>query len=293
MKFVKITILILLSVGFGCASLEEDPTKDWTAEQLYYAAKTDLDARFYDRALGLYEKLNIRYPFGVFASQAKIETAYAYWKKGDNAAALVACDRFLREHPDHQSSDYVYYLKSLIYFNDDPGIFKRLVDPADLAGRDPAELRSAFFTLKELSARFPKSKYLDDALLRMQFLVEVLASHELVVGEHYYRIGAYVASINRAKFVLTEYPDSTYIIEALKLLSKSYDAAGLRDLRDKTNEIISLNSSDISNVLKSDPDKSWYEFWKDSGEGLRKPDAAAWWKFWESDTPLQPDSLTK
>ncbi|MEK9876260.1 MAG: outer membrane protein assembly factor BamD, partial [Betaproteobacteria bacterium] len=134
-----VVYLILLS---SCASVDEDKTKDWTEEQLYYAGKSDMDGKFYDRAILTYEKLNIRYPFGIYSLQAKIDIAYAYWKKGDEVKALAACERFLREHPDHLNVDYVYYLKALIFFNDDPGL-KGLVSNKDLTVLDPDRVKEA------------------------------------------------------------------------------------------------------------------------------------------------------
>ncbi|MEK9964415.1 MAG: outer membrane protein assembly factor BamD, partial [Betaproteobacteria bacterium] len=201
---------------------------------------SDMDGKFYDRAILTYEKLNIRYPFGIYSLQAKIDIAYAYWKKGDEVKALVACERFLREHPDHLNVDYVYYLKALIFFNDDPGL-KGLVSNKDLTVLDPDRVKEAFFTLKDLVSRFPNSKYSPDSISRMRYLMNVLALHELNIADHYYRIGAYVGALNRAKFVLSEYPESAHTYEALAMMSNSYEKLGLQGLKDSTDEIIAIN----------------------------------------------------
>ena len=272
-------VLILLC---SCASVEEDQTKNWTEEQLYFAGKADMDARFFDRAIQTYEKLNIRFPFGVYSLQAKIDIAYAYWKKGEDVRALAACDRFLREHPDHVNTDYVYYLKGLVLFNDDPGLKGFLTEQNDPL-RDSERFKDAFFTLKDLVTRFPDSKYTPDSIARMRYLVNMLALHELNIANHYYRIGAYVGAVNRAKFVLSEYPESVNTLEALLMMSKSYEKLGLQSLKDSTDEIIAINFPSELVDVTADSDKAWFDRFFSGGsdeEGSNLP----WWKFWERDS---------
>jgi len=274
-----VVCLILLS---SCATVEEDKTKEWTEEQLYYAGKSDLDGKFYDRAILTYEKLNIRYPFGVYSLQAKIDIAYAYWKKGDEVKALAACERFLREHPDHMNVDYVYYLKALIFFNDDPGL-KGLISNSDLSELDPERVKEAFVTLRDLVTRIPNSKYAPDSISRMRYLMNVLALHELNVAEYYFRIGAYVGAVNRAKFVLSEYPESVYTYEALVMMSNSYEKLGLQSLKESADEIIAMNFSSELKGVAAESDKAWFDrFFSDpSGKDAGK---LPWWKFWERDS---------
>jgi outer membrane protein assembly factor BamD len=274
-----VVCLILLS---SCASVDEDKTKDWTEEQLYYAGKSDMDGKFYDRAILTYEKLNIRYPFGIYSLQAKIDIAYVYWKKGDEVKALAACERFLREHPDHLNVDYVYYLKALIFFNDDPGL-KGLVSNKDLTVLDPDRIKEAFFTLKDLVTRFPGSKYAPDSISRMRYLMNVLALHELNIADHYYRVGAYVGAVNRAKFVLSEYPESAHTLEALVMMSNSYEKLGLQALKDSTDEIIAINFPSELEGATAEADQAWFDRFFSGGsdeEGRKLP----WWKFWERDS---------
>jgi len=274
-----VVCLILLS---SCASVEEDKTKEWTEEQLYYAGKSDLDGKFYDRAILTYEKLNIRYPFGIYSLQAKIDIAYAYWKKGDEVKALAACERFLREHPDHMNVDYVYYLKALIFFNNDPGL-KGLVSNKDLTVLDPDRVKEAFFTLKDLVTRFPNSKYSPDSISRMRYLMNVLALHELNIADHYYRIGAYIGALNRAKFVLSEYPESAHTFEALAMMSKSYEKLGLQGLKDSTDEIIAINFPSEFEEATAEADQAWFDRFF-SGGSDEKDRKLPWWKFWERDS---------
>ncbi len=251
--------LLLLALAGGCSTEKVDITRDWSAERIYYAAHDELTDKRYEKAIDFYQKLDARYPYGPLAQQGKIEIAYAYWKHDDLPSALAACDRFLREHPNHINVDYVYYLKGRINFNDDLGIagyfYKR-----DLTERDPVAAKEAFDAFKSLVTRFPDSKYADDARARMTYLVNTLAYHETNVAEYYFRRGAYVASVNRAQEILTAYPQTPAVERALAIMVASYDKMGLEQLRSDTERTLRLNFPDSSISLKAEEPK-WWKFW--------------------------------
>ena len=255
MKRSLAALLILLVVG--CAS-NPDETKNWSPERIYAAARDELDNKNYQKAVGYYEKLEARYPYGRFAQMAQIESAYAYWKDNENAQALAACDRFIKMHPDHPNVDYAYYLKGRINFNDDMGIMGYIA-VKDMTERDPKAAQDAFDAFHELVTRFPQSRYAPDAQARMTYLVSTLASAEVNVAEYYLRRGAYVAAVNRAQYALTNYPRAPAIERAMIVLVKAYDAMGMNDLRDDANRTLAANFPDQK--VKVGQQGHWWKFW--------------------------------
>lgn len=247
----------------GCGLLPEqvDETTNWNAQQFYAEAKLSLSEGAYDRAIQLFEKLEARYPYGRHAQQAQIEVAYAYYKQGEQALALAAADRFIKLHPEHPHVDYIYYLKGLVNFNEDLGLLAGL-SRQDLSERDPKGAREAFESFRELVTRFPNSRYAEDSTLRMQYLVNSLAQHEVHVARYYYQRGAYVAAINRAQTAVANFPEAPANEEALFLLVKSYDALGMNELRDDANRVMELNFPD-SIYFRGGPqdDRPWWQFW--------------------------------
>lgn len=283
-------LLILLSPTFflGCAGLEEDPTVNWSAEELYTNAKSRLDDKFYEQSVELYKNLDLRYPYGPFAEQGKVDIAYAYWKMDDTASALMACDRFIREHPDHRNLDYVMYLKALVHFKGDKGVLGTLV-PKNLAERDPGAAREAFTILKDLAERFPDSRYAEDARLRMVYLVNTLAEHEISVADYYFRRGAFVASINRAQSVIENYPRAPAAKQALEILALSYERSGLFESKQKIDMIIEINFPGLKQAKAENTERSWWKLWGDKVDGNFSPEGSdevegpPWWKFWVDD----------
>jgi outer membrane protein assembly factor BamD len=112
----------------------------------------------YDKAIKYFEKLEARFPFGRYAQQAQLEVAYAYFRQGEVASTIAACDRFIRLHPNHPNVDYAYYLKGLANFNEDLGLLG-YVSLQDLTERDPKAARDSFDAFKVLVTKYPESKY--------------------------------------------------------------------------------------------------------------------------------------
>ncbi|PLP99939.1 outer membrane protein assembly factor BamD [Cupriavidus pauculus] len=244
----------------GLLGDQPDETAGWSANKLYSEAKDALDGGDYTRAVKLYEKLEGRYPFGRYAQQAQIDTAYASYKDGETAAALAAVDRFIQLHPSHPNIDYAYYLKGLINFNDNLGWLGRF-SGQDLSERDPKAARAAYDAFQTLVTRYPESKYTPDATLRMQYIVNALAQHEVHAARYYYRRGAYLAAVNRAQQALKDYDGAPANEEALYIMVRSYDALGMKDLRDDAARVMERNypNSDFIKYGERRKDKSWWE----------------------------------
>ena len=249
----------------GCGGSLEDETIGWSAQRLYGEAKDAMASKDWARAIRYLEKLEARYPYGRFAQQAQLEIAYAYWKDQERASAIAAVDRFIKMYPNHQNADYAWYLKGMINFNDQYGILSHLATP-DMSDRDPKSTRESFSAFKEVATRFPDSRYAQDAMARMRYLVNALASNEVHVARYYMKRGAYLAAANRAQYAIQHYPQAPAIEEAVFVLVLAYDRLGMNDLRDGADRIMRTNFPD-SRYLKPG--------------GLRKD--VPWWRLWDPD----------
>ncbi|GHU31559.1 outer membrane protein assembly factor BamD [Betaproteobacteria bacterium] len=247
----------------GCGLLPEvkDETLGWSANKLYAEAKQSLSENNYENAITYYEKLESRFPYGRFAQQAQIDMAYAYWKSGERDSALAACERFTKLHPNHPNIDYVYYLRGLISFNEDMG-FLGHISQQDMTERDPKGARESFDAFRELTTRFPESRYTPDATLRMTYLVNALAQLEVHVARYYMKRGAYVAAINRAQYAVKVYPDVPATEEALFIIVRAYDQLGMNDLRDDAERVMRKNFPDSVYYTRGlDRQEPWWKLW--------------------------------
>lgn len=260
--FKTATLALVLSLS-ACGYLPEakDETKNWSAEKLYSEAMDELKNGGYDKSVTLFQKLESRYPFGVYAQQAQMEIAYAHYRAEEQPEALAAVERFIKLHPNHPNVDYLFYLRGLINFNDRLGLFD-FISNQDPTERDPKASREAFDSFKLLVDRFPDSKYTPDALERMKYLVNSMAQYEVHVASYYYRRGAYVAAVNRAQSVVKQFPGSPANEDALYLMVLSYDRLGQTDLHNDAERVFLKNypNSPLLSGGRIKP-KAWWKFW--------------------------------
>jgi outer membrane protein assembly factor BamD len=252
--------MAILAIG-GCGLLPAvvDETTNLSVEGLYKLAHEAMVEGNYTRAVKLFETLEARFPYGRYAQQAVLELAYANYRTGETAAAVAACDRFIRTFPNNPNVDYAYYLKGLVNFREDQGLLGYVYE-LDLAEREPKAMREAFLAFKELVAKFPDSRYAQDSTDRMIYLTNALARYEVNVARYYYNRGAYIAAVNRTQAALVSYPRTAASESALDLLARSYDKLGLVQLRDDTLAILRQTFPN-SAYLAGTVEKPWWKLW--------------------------------
>ncbi|RSZ34695.1 outer membrane protein assembly factor BamD [Variovorax beijingensis] len=259
-SWIALSAAALLAAG--CSSTSVDKTANWSPNRIYAEAKDEAGSGAYDKAVPLYEKLEGRAAGTPLAQQAQLEKAYAQYKSGEKANAVATIDRFLKLHPASPAIDYALYLKGVINFNDDLGMFAFLTRQ-DLSERDQKAAKESFESFKELATRFPESRYAPDARQRMNYIVNSLAQYEVHVARYYYSRGAYLAAINRAQLALSDYREVPALEEALYIIVRSYDALGMKDLRDDAQRVLTTNyphSEYLARGFKG-KDDPWWKVW--------------------------------
>ncbi|MCG5515051.1 MULTISPECIES: outer membrane protein assembly factor BamD [Ectothiorhodospira] len=246
-------ILILLAALIsGCGAMRQDPTRDWSASQLYEEAKAALERGNYDQAVEHYETLEARFPFGRHAQQGQLEIAYAYYKAQEPEMAIAAIDRFLQMNPRHPHADYAYYLRGLTNYERDQSFLNRWV-PQDQARRDPVPLRTAFEDFGTLLQYFPDSRYAQDSRERMVRLRNMLAAHEMHVADFYMRRGAWLAAAQRGRYVLEHYDGSGAVPDALEIMVRAYRELDMDDLAEDALRVLRQNFPNRADELAALP----------------------------------------
>jgi len=247
----------------GCSSApKEDPNSTAAVERLYADAKDDMSSGSYDKAIKTLERVEGRAAGTLLAQQATLDLAYAQYRTGERAAALVTLDRFIKLHPSSPALDYALYLRGIVNFNDNLGILGSLAQQ-NLSERDQQASRDAYQAFRQLVTQFPQSRYADDGRGRMDYIVNALAEYEVHVARYYLRRSAFLAAANRAQQVVQEYPQTPANEEALFIMQLCYERLGLEQLR-----------ADTERVMKQNFPTS-----RLSAEGVRES-PRAWWRLW-------------
>ena len=253
-KLGKRAFAILVSFSFlglaACSSapeqedIERVPNK--SAQALYEDAKSTLDSGLYARSIELLSALNSRYPFGPHAQQVQMDLVFAHYKTGNTDQALATIDRFIRLNPNHKNLDYMYFMRGLVNIQADENAFQEYFG-IDRADRDASRTRVAFQDLSTLTDSYPNSPYVAEAKKRLVWLLNKMARYEIKVAEYYFEREAFLAAANRGKYVVEHFSQSSYLIEALNIMEKSYEKLGLNELRLHAQQTRLLNEQQRKN----------------------------------------------
>ncbi|TGD71571.1 outer membrane protein assembly factor BamD [Mangrovimicrobium sediminis] len=247
MRYVLLLLLGLTLIG--CASNDEKDAiaADSGEQEIYDRAQGQLRSSNFDSAIRSLQALESRYPFGKYAEQAQLELIYAHYQAYEREAAVEAADRFIRLHPGHPNVDYAYYMKGLSAYNVNTDFFDRFL-PTDAAERDINPAKEAFAEFNQLVTRFPDSPYAPDARARMVYLRNVLARHEIIVANYYFRRGAYMAAVNRGRYVVEHFQRTPAVPDGLAVMAQGYILLGMNDLAQDTIDVLARNFPDYPNL---------------------------------------------
>jgi outer membrane protein assembly factor BamD len=257
---LKYALVFLLSlIIIGCSGNDELPdiAADTGEQQIYEEAQRYLRNKNWNLAVRSLQVLESRYPFGKYAEQSQLEIIYAHYNGYEHDAAVEAAERFIRLHPAHPNVDYAYYMKGLAAFAGNDDIFSRFL-PTDESERDVSQAKEAFAEFNQLVSRYPDSPYAPDARARMVHLRNLLARHEILVANYYFRRGAYMAATNRGRYVVENFQRTPAVADGLAVMAQGYILLDLEDLAKDTIDILAMNYPEHPNLDKNGEFKSVY-----------------------------------
>ena len=211
---------------------------------LYESAQDKVDAGSIDQAIDQYKIILSSYPGSKYAIQSRLDIAYNLFKRKKHNLAILELDKFIERYPDLPSTPYAYYLRGVVAEDKSNSILDEII--TDNAQRDVNSVRNAYGYFVELIQNFPNSKYSEDAAIKLAKLRNTLARHEFYVALYYTKIGSHIAAINRSKFIIESYPNSSSIPDSLHLMANNYDEINANKLADDIRKVLSSSYPDYS-----------------------------------------------
>ncbi|UNU73400.1 outer membrane protein assembly factor BamD [Moraxella nasovis] len=248
LKVLSVAMLAGTLALSGCSTLKsivgkKDNKITISAEQselsYYEQAQAALEKGNYHEAIKTLGDARTFYPTGTHAQQALLDLIYAQYQAGDYEAVSNSTAEFLRLYPTSRHLDYVLYVQGVTHMGGSPKasrLFK-----LDQSQRDVSWLQLAFNNFQVLVNNFPNSNYAPDAAQRMIAIYNDLAEHEMVAARWYVKRDAYVAAVNRAKWVFQYYPQSESTPEAIAVLAYSYDKLGMTTTAEQYKTLLQIN----------------------------------------------------
>lgn len=144
-----------------------------------------------------------------------LRRAEGFYQNGQYVEAAVEYQHFLDLYPAHRFAPHAQFKLGMSYF--------RQAGPVD---RDQEPLLKALVLFKRVMADAPMTLYAGEARKRLAEVTERLAQYEIYVGLFYMKKGAYPAAIARFENVITEYPGTASVGEALYYRALSHSEMG-------------------------------------------------------------------
>jgi outer membrane protein assembly factor BamD len=247
MGFRHLTLAaVLLGVSMqlsGCSSFsgmfaEKKAVEEKPADVLYKEGDEAVNKGDYTKAAERFEEVDRQHPYSKEARESMLMAAFAYQKAGKLPEAVAAARRYLTLHPGSKEAALAQHIIASSYY-------ERINDPS----RDQADTKKALTELETLVNRYPDSRYAEDARKRIRLARDVLAASEMNVGRWYQKKGQYLAAINRYRVVVTDYPNTAHVEEALARLTECYYTLGVASEAQTAAAVLGHNF----------PDSKWYK----------------------------------
>lgn len=224
----SIMILIVISLFLsGChkhrGPKRAEPVELLGVEQLYQKGESLVKKHRTQTARKYFEQITLREDAGDYKEKAEIAIADSYFAEKNVDAYAEAISRyqsFLAFHAMHPLAPYCQYKTGLCYF--------REIDRPD---RDISPARNAKEIFKRLIENYPNSEYVADAKEKLNEVNNILAAHEIYIGDFYLKSSHPKAAKARYELVINEYPDYWniplvyYRIAEAALMDKNFDEA--------------------------------------------------------------------
>ena len=257
--FIKLSSITLLPLSInlvGCQTfknltggkdVDAVETAEKSEQRYYNDAVAQIDKGRYTQAVEDLTNLRTFYPTGQYAEQALLDMMYAQYESGKFETAAASAEQFINLYPSNPQVSYAYYVRGVANMQGSSEGLKLF--KLNQAERDTAYLRIAFANFQELINKYPNSPYAPDAAQRMTFIYNQFAESEMSAANWYIEREAYVAAVNRAKWVFQYYPLSESVPNAIAVLAYSHEKLGLNDLAKEYKTLLQIN---YPNMLSAD-----------------------------------------
>ena len=211
--YPPIMVACALCVLVTACSVKKPPS----GEDYYQQAQLNFTNGEYAAAIENYQFVVDKYPFSPYAEEAEMHIGLAYYKNKDYAQAVAALDDFQRMHPTSNNLELVSYYIAMSYF-----------DQVGREDQDQSKTELALARFKAMEQRFPESEFSELAKEKSEVCREVLARHQKVVGDYYFKRANFRAAESRLAELMQKYPDTPVAPDALWELGMALEKEGKR-----------------------------------------------------------------
>ena len=213
LRFNVVLAVLTIAVLGSAACSSTDPSSvtrellTMSKEEAYARGEALVSKRKYEVGRQYLRFVAENYANDALGKQAALRLADSFFDERTALGYVEAQSRykdFRSRYPSHPRSDYALF---------------RLAQVSDRQSekpdRDQANTRLAAQSYRELLQNYPGSPYTTEARARYRAMLNLLAEHEFLVAQYYYKRGAWEASRRRFEGLFAAFPEYSRMDKAL------------------------------------------------------------------------------
>lgn len=170
------------------------------------------------------------FPQSQWAPKSALMASYSFYLQNYYSESLTNLNRYLKTYPNDKDISYAHYLIGICYY-----------EMIENEKRDIEPLLKAKNKFDLLINEYPNTDFALDAKFKLDLIQNILASKEMYLARHYQKKNKWIAAINRYKYILEEYDETTFTEEALHRLVEINYKIGLVDESKKYATLLGYN----------------------------------------------------
>lgn len=218
----RLLLLIIISSYLYACTGQEAVRGEFNPEESFKRANSLLEEKKYEDARKLLNEIKSRDFGGTYGPLASLRIGDSYLMEDEVELAVDEFRRFIESYPAHKFASYAQYKIAMAYFGQ--------VEDIERGYASAQKALKEFETLMEL---YPRNPYAEEAVEKIESLKNLGADYEFMVGDFYFKKGAYKGAIGRLKPILEEFPNYSKEPEVLLRLIISYKKLGLTEKSDE------------------------------------------------------------
>ena len=215
------------------------PEGPFDAAKEFEYGNARLAENFYEDARTSFGKIKRQDTTGEYAPLAQLRTGDSYMQEEHQDLAVAEYQRFLDDYPLHKYAAYAQYQIGMAYFS--------LIDGVERAYSPASKALAAF---EELLRRFPRNPYREQAQIKINQCRELLAEHEFLVGDFYFRREGWQGVVGRLTGLIRDYPEFERLDEVHYRLAVSYHELGMSEQSERYLTLLDAKASPLASEAR-------------------------------------------
>ena len=195
----------------ACAVHQQTPT----GENYYSLGQQAFATHDYKGSAIYFQKLIDQYPFSPYAEDAELKIGLSEYQQKHYAEAISSLGDFEKMHPTSKEIELASYYLAMAHY-----------DQIGRPDQDQSNTEQALQQFEIIERRYPETGFAALAHQQISVCREMLARHQLLIGDFYYKRANFRAAESRLAELMQKWPDTPVGDEALYQLGTTLEKEG-------------------------------------------------------------------